>query len=96
MANTHTNYIHLFFSTQKQRITGINTKKDGKNDLEKYMATQYCTNNKHKMFAITAMPDHIHIFIGYNVKPANPGFGRKYKDLQQCLDQENRLSSSYI
>jgi len=34
--------------------------------LEKYI-TGIVLNHKHKWLAIGAMPDHIHLFIGYNI-----------------------------
>ena len=46
-------------------------KKDWKDGLEKYI-TGIIQNHKHKLLAIGAMPDHIHIFFGYNVNPLIP------------------------
>lgn len=67
MANTYTQiYIHLVFSP-KNRESLI--KKEWKDELQKYI-TGIVQNKGHKMPAIGAMPDHIHIFIGYNVAQA--------------------------
>jgi len=41
-------------------------RKEWKGELEKYI-TGIVQNHRHKMLAIGAMPDHIHILIGYNV-----------------------------
>ena len=64
MADTYTQcYFHLVFAV-KNRNSLI--KKQWKDQLEKYI-TGIVQNYKHKMLAINTMPDHIHIFIGYNV-----------------------------
>ncbi len=76
MANTYTQcYVHLVFAV-KNRDALI--KKDWKNDLEKYI-TGIVQNYKHKMLAIGAMPDHIHIFIGYNVNQLIPDLVEEIK-----------------
>jgi REP element-mobilizing transposase RayT len=46
-------------------------KKNWKDDLEKYL-TSIIQSHKHKLLAIGSMPDHIHIFIGYNVNQLIP------------------------
>ena len=64
MANTYTQcYFQLVFAV-KNRDALI--KKSWKNELEKYI-TGIVQNHKHKLLAINAMPDHIHIFIGYYI-----------------------------
>lgn len=64
MANTYTQIdIHLVFSP-KNRESLI--KKSWKTELEKYI-NGLVQNKGHKMLAISSMPDHIHIFFGYNV-----------------------------
>lgn len=64
MANTFTQcYFHLVFAV-KNRDALI--RKSWKNELEMYI-TGIVQNHKHKLLAINSMPDHIHIFIGYNV-----------------------------
>jgi REP element-mobilizing transposase RayT len=42
-----------------------------KNELEMYI-TGIVQNHRHKLIAIGTMPDHIHIFIGYNVNQLIP------------------------
>jgi REP element-mobilizing transposase RayT len=69
MANTYTQcYIHLVFSPKNRAAT---IGKQWKNELEKYISA-IITNNGHKLLAIGTMPDHIHIFIGYNVNQLIP------------------------
>ncbi|AHF14176.1 transposase [Niabella soli DSM 19437] len=69
MANTYTQcYVHLVFSPKNRQAL---IKKEWKDLLEKYI-TGIVQNNKHKLIAIYAMPDHIHIFIGYNVNQLIP------------------------
>lgn len=63
MANTYTQcYFQLVFA-DKNRNSLI--KESWKNELEMYI-TGIVQNHKHKLLAINAMPDHIHILIGIN------------------------------
>ena len=76
MANTYTNcYVHLVFAVKNR---GALIKKLWKNELEKYI-TGIIQNHKHKMLAIGSMPDHIHIFIGYNVNQLIPDLVEEIK-----------------
>jgi len=69
MANTYTQfYVQLVF-TPKNRDALI--QKIWKDELEKYI-TGIVQNYGHKILAIKSMPDHIHIFIGYNVNQLIP------------------------
>ena len=69
MANTYTQcYFHLVFAV-KNRVALIH--KSWKDELEMYI-TGIIQNSKHKLLAIGSMPDHIHIFIGYNVNQLIP------------------------
>ncbi|MFZ1703570.1 MAG: IS200/IS605 family transposase [Saprospiraceae bacterium] len=61
-------YFHLVFCP-KHRESLIH--KSWKTDLEKYFHG-ILTHNKHKSLAITAMPDHVHIFLGYNLNQTIP------------------------
>jgi putative transposase len=89
MANTYTQcYVHLVFAV-KHRDALI--KKEWKNDLEKYV-TGIVQKYKHKMLAIGAMPDHIHIFIGYNVNQLIPDLVEEIKTSSSAWIKENRLS----
>ena len=62
MANTYTQlYIQFVFAVQNRRSLIQNEWKD---ELYKYI-TGIVQNNKHKLLAINGIPNHIHIFIGY-------------------------------
>ncbi len=76
MANTYTNcYFHLVFAV-KNRESLI--KKHWKDELEMYI-TGIIQNHQHKVLAIGSMPDHIHIFIGYNVNQLIPDLVEEIK-----------------
>lgn len=62
MANTYTQlYIQFVFAVQN-RISLI--RPEWESELYKYM-TGIIQNKSHKMIAINGMPDHIHMFIGF-------------------------------
>ena len=89
MANTYTQlYIHLVFAV-KNRDAVI--KKDWKDGLEKYI-TGIIQNHKHKLPAIGTMPDHIHIFIGYNVNQLIPDIVENIKTSSNEWIKTNRLT----
>ena len=89
MANTYTQcYVHLVFSP-KNREALIN--KAWKVELEKYI-TGIVQNRKHKLLAIGAMPDHIHILIGYNLNELIPNLVEEIKTSTNVWIKENRLS----
>ena len=91
MANTYTQlYIHLVFSPKnREALIG----KTWKYDLEKYI-TGIVQNHKHKMLAIGSMPDHIHIFIGYDVNQRIPDLVENIKTSSNEWIKENKLSKS--
>ena len=90
MANTYTQcYIHLVFSP-KNRAALIG--KQWKTDLEKYIAG-IISNNNHKLLAIGTMPDHIHIFIGYNVTQLIPKLIEEIKTSTNSWINKNKLTS---
>ena len=89
MANTYTQcYVHLVFAV-KHRDALI--QKTWKDELEKYI-TGIVQNNKHKLLAIGAMPDHIHIFIGYNVNQLIPDLVVQIKTSSNAWIKEKGLS----
>jgi len=89
MADTFTQlYVHLVFSP-KNRDALI--KKPWKDDLEKYI-TGIVQNNGHKLLAIGCMPDHIHIFIGYNVNQLIPKLVENIKTSSNAWIKNNKLS----
>ena len=93
MANTYTQfYVHLVFSP-KNRAALI--KKEWKIELEKYIVG-IVQNHGHKMLAIYAMPDHIHIFIGYNVNHLIPDLVERIKTSSNVWVNKNKLSKLYF
>ena len=89
MANTYTQfYAHLVYAV-KNRNSLI--KRQWKDDLEKYI-TGIVHNHKHKMLAIGSMPDHIHIFIGYNVNHLIPDLVEEIKTSSNAWIKQNNLS----
>ena len=63
MANTYTQlHIQLVFAVKGRESLIQNTWKE---ELYQYI-TGIVQNNKHKMLQINGMPDHLHLFIGYN------------------------------
>ncbi len=89
MANTYTQcYFHLVFAI-KNRDALI--KKEWKDQLEMYI-TGIVQNNKHKLLAIGSMPDHIHIFIGYNVNQLVPDLVEQIKTSTNSWIKEQNLS----
>lgn len=90
MANTYTQcYFHLVFSP-KNRDALI--KKEWKNNLEKYI-TVVVQNRKHKLLAINAQPDHIHILIGYYLSDLIPDLVEDIKTSSTHWVNENRFSA---
>ena len=76
MANTYTKiYLQLVF-TPKGRENVIPVKH--KEELQKY-TTGIIQNRRHKLLAINYMPDHVHIFIGYNPSQSLPDLLRDIK-----------------
>ena len=89
MANTYTQcYFHLIFAV-KNRDALI--KKEWKDEFEKY-ATGIAQNHRHKMLAISAMPEHIHILIGYNINQLIPDLVEEIKTSTNAWIKEKRLS----
>lgn len=90
MANTYTQfYVHLVFSPKNRNAL---IKKSWKSELEKYI-TGIIQNNNHKLLAIGCMPDHIHIFIGYNVNQLIPDLVEKIKTSSNSWIKEKNFSN---
>ncbi len=76
MADTYAQaYFHLVFAVKSKQAL---IRKSWKDDLEKYI-TGIIQNNGHKLIAIGSIPDHIHIFIGYNLNQTIPDLVEKIK-----------------
>jgi len=89
MANTYTQcYFHLVFAA-KNRDALI--KKVWKDEMEMYI-TGIVQNHRHKMLATRAMPDHIHILIGYNINQLIPDLVEEIKTSTNAWIKEKRLS----
>ena len=89
MADTYTQcYFHLVFAV-KNRDALI--KKVWKNELEMYI-TQIIQHHKHKLLYIFAMPDHLHIFVGYNVNHLIPNLVEEIKTSSNSWIKNNNLS----
>lgn len=93
MANTYTQCtIHPVFSP-KNRAAIIG--KQWKSELEKYILS-IITNNEHKLLAIGAMSDHIHIFIRYKVNQLISKLVDEIKTSTKLLDQYKKADVAKI
>jgi REP element-mobilizing transposase RayT len=63
MPNTYSQIYLQFVFAVKHRQSLIST--EHKEELHKYI-TGLVTNRKAKMLAINCMPDHLHLFVGFN------------------------------
>jgi putative transposase len=89
MANTYTQcHLHLVFAVKNREALIMPS---WKNDLEKYI-TGIVQNQKHKLLAIGSRPDHIHIFIGYNVNQLVPDLVEEIKTSSNAWIKQNKLS----
>jgi len=61
-------YFHLVFAVKSRQAM---IQRSWKNELERYI-TGIVQYNNHKLIAIGTMPDHTHIFIGYNLNQTIP------------------------
>ncbi|RZA04102.1 MAG: IS200/IS605 family transposase [Sphingobacteriaceae bacterium] len=63
MANTYSQiYLQFVFAVQGRQSL---ISKEHKEELHKYI-TALVQNRKAKMLAVNSMPDHIHLFVGFN------------------------------
>lgn len=87
MANTYTQlYIHLVFAVKhRNRLISISFKEE----LQKYI-TGIIKNKGNKLLAINTMPDHAHIFLGYNPKNAISDLVRDTKKASSDFINEKR------
>ncbi|MEZ0483529.1 IS200/IS605 family transposase [Fibrella aquatica] len=89
MANTYTQLeIQLVFAV-KGRESLI--QKIWRDDLYRYI-TGVIQSNQHKVLQINGMPDHIHIFTGYNPTQLIPKLVEEIKTSSNRYVKENRLS----
>jgi putative transposase len=89
MANTYTqSYFHLVFAVRNRKAL---IKKEWRAEMEMY-TTGIVQNNGHKMLAISAMPDHIHVLLGYNINQLIPDLVEKIKTSTDSWIKEKKLS----
>jgi REP element-mobilizing transposase RayT len=89
MANTFTQcYFHLVFAVRNRDAL---IRRSWKDELERYI-TGIVQNHKHKLLAINSMPDHIHIFIGYNVNHLIPDLVEEIKTSSNAWVKSRSLS----
>ncbi len=90
MANTYTQfYVHIVFATKHRNAL---VKRSWKDDLCRYI-TGIIQSYGHKLLAINCMPDHIHIFIGYNVNHLIPHLVEQVKTSSNQWVKDNKLSA---
>ena len=90
MADTYIDInIQLVFAV-KNRDSLIG--KHWQNQLYQYI-TGIVQSNNHKMLRINGMPDHIHIFLGYNVNQLIPNLVEEIKTSSNEFIKDNRLSA---
>lgn len=91
MANTYTQcYFHLVFAVKnREALIGHSWK----SELEMYI-TGIVQNHGHKLLAIGSMPDHIHIFLGYNVNHLIPDLVEDIKTSSNSWIKQRGLSKN--
>jgi putative transposase len=87
MANTYKQaYFHLVFAVARRNAL---ISKDWRPELEKYI-TGVIQNNGHKLIAIGAVSDHIHILIGYSLNQLVPELVERIKtSSSKWIEQKN-------
>lgn len=87
MANAYTKiYLHLVFSPMgRENVIPVNHQEE----LQKF-PTGIIQNKKHKLLAIKYMPDHVHIFIGYQPSQPLPDLVRDIKANSSRFINEQR------
>ncbi len=91
MAGTYKQcYFHLVFAVKNREAL---IKREWRDELEKYI-TGIVQNQGHKLLAIFAMPDHIHIFLGYNLNHPIPDLVEDIKTSSNAWIKEKKLTKS--
>lgn len=88
MANTYTQcFFHIVFSPKnREALIG----RSWKDNLERYL-TACIQNRKHKLLAINAQRDHVHILIGYYLSDLIPDLVENIKTASTQWINENNL-----
>lgn len=91
MANTYTQLdIQLVFAVRGRESL---IHKNWRNELYRYI-TGIIQTHKHKVLQINGMPDHIHIFIGYNPTQLLPKLVEEIKTSSNQFIKQNRFTKS--
>jgi putative transposase len=93
MANTYTQiYLQLVFTPEgRENVIPVKHKEE----LQKY-TSGIIQNRKHKLLAINYMPDHVHIFIGYNPSQALPDLLRDVKaNSSKFINEKKWMSGKF-
>lgn len=89
MANTYAQcYVHLVFAPKNREAL---IAKAWRSDLERYM-TGIVQKKNHKLLAVSAMPDHVHLLIGYHLSERIPDLIEAIKTSTNAWIKQNRLS----
>ena len=93
MANAYSRiYLHIVFSPMgRENFIPVKHKEE----LQKY-TTGIIQNRKHKLLAINFMPDHVHIFFGYQASQALPDLIRDIKANSSKFINENKWIPGYF
>jgi len=92
MANTYTQlHIHIVFAVKNRQALIGKTWRDA---LERYM-TAIIQKYNHKLLAIYAMPDHVHILIGYNPSHLLPDLVEELKTSGNHWIKTNQFTSAF-
>lgn len=90
MANTYTQlYIQLVFAVKHRNAL---IEKSWKEEIHRYI-TGIVENNGHKLLRVHAMPDHIHILIGYHPDQSIADLVKEIKMSSNHFINEQKLSS---
>ena len=81
-------YFHIVFAVRNRQAL---IQKSWKDRIEKYI-TGIVQTNGHKLISIGSMPDHIHIFIGYDLKQTIPDLVEDIKTSSNHWITKERLS----
>jgi putative transposase len=93
MANTYSQcYFQLVFAVKHRNAL---IKIQWKDKLEMYV-TGIVRNYHHKLLAIGAMPEHIHIFIGYNLNQLIPDLVQEIKTSTSAWINGEKLSDFHF
>ena len=93
MANTYTQiYLQLVFSPiRHENVIPLKHKEE----LHKY-TTGIIQNRRHKLLAVNFMPDHVHIFIGYQPSQPLPDLLRDIKaNTSKFINENNWLPGRF-